>query len=180
MKINLLEEKMVRNILLVLMIGVFLLSACSSQLTPGVSTADPVAETPVVEDTPVVGETPVGQETQDGSPESWAPVPEDENLGRAEVEIGSSEILTLESFPPQYQLQVTGSKGNPCNMLRVVVNDPDEENNILVDVYTVFDPAAICIQVLEGFDINIPLGSYPAGEYTVLLNGEQIGMIEAP
>ena len=39
------------------------------------------------------------------------------------------------------------------------------------------DPDVICIQMLEGFDVNVPLGAFESGEYTVWLNGTQIGEI---
>jgi hypothetical protein len=173
MEVNM-EEKMYRKISLVMLVVAFILSACSGILSPGSPTPEPVVETPAGV------ESPVGEVPQDGSVEPWEPAPGDENLNRAEVEIDSAEILTLESFPPQFQLHVTGSKGNPCNILRVAVNDPDEENHILIDVYTLYDPAALCLAVLEGLDINIPLGIYPTGEYTVVLNGELVGTIMAP
>jgi hypothetical protein len=31
--------------------------------------------------------------------------------------------------------------------------------------------------MLEGFDVNVPLGAFESGEYTVWLNGTQIGEI---
>jgi hypothetical protein len=155
--------------LVLLVAATLILAACAPAPTAPVETP---AEPAPTEELPVTGETP--------SPETWQPVPEDENMVRAEVEVASAEILTLESFPPQYQLHVTGGKGNPCNMLRVVVGEPDEQGRIDVDVYTVIDPAATCIQVLEGFDINIPLGTLETGEYSVWLNGEQVGEIVAP
>jgi hypothetical protein len=46
-----------------------------------------------------------------------------------------------------------------------------------VNVYSLVDPAEICIQVLEKFESNIPLGSYSSGNYTVLVNGEPVGEI---
>lgn len=112
--------------------------------------------------------------------ESWQPAPGDENLQRAEVEIERSEIISLESFPPQFQLQLTGWKGNPCNLLRVVAGEPDEQNRIYVDVYTLFDPAALCIQRLDSFTVQAPLGSPPAGEYSVWVNGALVGSFVMP
>jgi hypothetical protein len=160
---------MFRKILLVLLIGILFLTACANVLPGLQARPTPTQETPT--------EQPP---SPDPTVESWQPAPGDEVLQREEVEIESVDLLTLESFPPQYQLHVVGWKGNPCNILRVVVNEPDEQNQIHVDVYTLLDPAATCIQVLEGFDINIPLGSYETGEYSVWLNGKQVGTITAP
>jgi hypothetical protein len=158
--------------LALLVAATLFLAACAPAAPAPTEELAPTEEPAPPVDLPGTGGTP--------SPENWQPVPEDENLIRAEVEVQSAEILTLESFPPQYQLHVTGGKGNPCNMLRVAVGEPDENGRIDVDVYTVLDPAATCIQILEGFDINIPLGSLEAGEYSVWLNGQQVGEIVAP
>ena len=54
---------------------------------------------------------------------------------------------------------------------------PDDNDQINVNVYSLVDPAEICIQVLEKFESNIPLGSYSSGNYTVLVNGEPVGEI---
>jgi hypothetical protein len=113
-------------------------------------------------------------------PEEWAPQAGDEDLIRGEVEIEMVDILTLESFPPQYMLHVEGWQGNPCQELRVVVSEPDDQNQIDVEIYTVMEPDVICIQVLESLDVNIPLGSFESGEYTVVVNGEEAATISAP
>jgi hypothetical protein len=44
-----------------------------------------------------------------------------------------------------------------------------------VDVYSLTDSSTICVQVLEPFNVNIPLGDFPAGHYTVLVNGDMAG-----
>jgi hypothetical protein len=165
---------MFKKILLVTLIGVFALAACAPILPETGATSVPTAGPPATE--PLPPTEPVDVPPTD----SWDPAPGDELLQRVEVEIESAEIITLESFPPQYQLHVVGWKGNPCNMLRVTVAEPDAQNRIAVDVYTLLDPAATCLQVLEGLDINVPLGSLESGEYSVWLNGEQVGTIAAP
>jgi hypothetical protein len=60
----------------------------------------------------------------------------------------------------------------------VTVSRPDEKNQIYVETYSVFDPSEICIQVLESFEENIPLGSFSSGSqitYTVFVNGQSVG-----
>jgi len=156
---------MSRIILTIILVGILSLTACA----PGVETSGP--DTPKSSDDIDQGTPPV---------EEWAPQPGDADLTRVEVEIEKTDLLTLESFPPQYMLHVEGWKGNPCQELRVVVSEPDDQNRIDVEVYTVIEPDVVCIQVLEGLDINIPLGSFSTGEYTVLLNGEVVGTISAP
>ena len=113
------------------------------------------------------------------SPNVYAPQPEDGLLQRGSAYIDGSEVLTLESFPLQFTLHVMGNLPTPCNALRVTVNPPDAENNIFVDMYSVSDPNKICTQVLQPFDVNIPLGSFPAGTYKLFINGEQIAEFQA-
>jgi hypothetical protein len=50
----------------------------------------------------------------------------------------------------------------------------------MVEVYSLVDPDVACIQVLEPFQQGINLGSLPQGSYTVYVNGEQVGEIDAP
>jgi hypothetical protein len=59
------------------------------------------------------------------------------------------------------------------------VEEPDANNNIAVDVYSVVDPAVICIQVLQAFQASVNLGSFPSGHYTVTVNGELGGEFDA-
>jgi hypothetical protein len=116
------------------------------------------------------------------SAEDWRPQPGDEKLNRAEVNLTAVELRVRESFPPQNSLYLAGEKGNPCNQLRVNVLQPNAGGEIQVDVYTVYDIAATCLQVLETFEIEVPLEG-PAGEYTVSVNGEPAGkvtFVEAP
>ena len=37
----------------------------------------------------------------------------------------------------------------------------------------------ICMQVIEPFDVNIPLGSFPAGKYTLWVNGEIVAEFQS-
>ena len=81
----------------------------------------------------------------------------------------------MESYPLQVALLIKGTLPTPCHRLRVEVSKPDIQNFIAVEAYSLVDPDQNCIQVLEPFDENIPLGSYPDGSYTVTLNGEEVG-----
>ena len=101
-------------------------------------------------------------------------------MTRGEVFIDEMQILTMESFPPQFLLQISGSLPTPCHHLRADMSEPDAQNRIMVEVYSLTDPDTACIQVLEPFQQGINLGSLPQGSYTVLVNGEQVAEIEAP
>ena len=109
----------------------------------------------------------------------YAPGKGDESLQRGVVYIDSTDILTLESFPLQFQLNVKGSLPTPCHQLRVVVDEPDAQKQLKVTIYSLVDPNTICAQVLEPFEANIPLGSFPSGNYTIFVNEEKVGEITA-
>lgn len=111
-------------------------------------------------------------------PASWEPVPGDAKLNRGEVSITKQEIQVEASDPGQPVLFLSGTLSTPCHQLRVTISKPDKQNQINVDVYSVFDPAEICIQVLESFEVKIPLGEFSSGSqipYTVVVNGQPAG-----
>jgi hypothetical protein len=72
---------------------------------------------------------------------------------------------------------VEGSLPTPCHELRAVVSEPNAQNQIPVEMYSLVDPNVECIQMLEAFEADISLGSYSSGSYTVLVNGEEAGQI---
>lgn len=113
------------------------------------------------------------------APNSYAPHPADGRLMRSQTFLDSANLLTLESYPLQFSLSLKGNLPTPCHHLRVAVSPPDAENKIVVNVYSVADPNAVCIQMLEPFDVSIPLGSFPSGHYTLIVNGEQIAEFDA-
>jgi hypothetical protein len=119
--------------------------------------------------------------TQEPAPSSTpGPTPLGPVRVRGPVFVESSEILMLESFPVQVRLHVAGTLPTPCHELMWDVADPDEEGRILVDLYSESDPGLACIQIIEPFDVSIPLGSYAEGSFTVWLNAEKVGEISLP
>ena len=104
-----------------------------------------------------------------------APQPEDENLTRGDAFVHESSLVIRESFPPQISVMLSGDLPTPCNNLRAVINPPDGENKIIVEVYSVVNPDMVCAQVLQPFEESIDLGTYPSGHYTVWVNGEMVG-----
>jgi hypothetical protein len=110
----------------------------------------------------------------------WTPRPGDEELLRGEVFIDDAQLLTLESYPPQYMLSLKGNLPTPCHQLRVRVPSPDKENRIQVEVYSLSKPTEICIQVLAPFTANVPINGLPTGQYAIEVNGEDLGAIQIP
>ena len=105
----------------------------------------------------------------------FAPQPEDDNLTRGEAFIHETSLVIRESFPPQISVMLRGDLPTPCNALRIILNPPDEENKIVVEVYSVADPDRICTQVLQPFEESLDLGTYPSGHYTVWVNDALAG-----
>ena len=97
---------------------------------------------------------------------------------RGPVYLDSTEVLVRESLPVQAALVVRGSLPTPCHVLRVEVAPPDNQNRILVDIYSTTDPEQVCIQVLEPFEETVELGQFSDGTYSVWVNGEPVGEIE--
>jgi hypothetical protein len=109
----------------------------------------------------------------------FAPVPQDASLEKANAFLDESQVLTLESQPPQYTLTLKGSLPTPCHYLRVQISEPDAQNRIQVLVYSVVDPNMICAQVLQPFDASITIPTPPSGQtYTVWVNEAQIAEIQ--
>jgi hypothetical protein len=145
-----------------------LLAACSAQ-TP----VESPSASPRPDDFSVTPPTPAMAEPIN----PYAPGKGDESMQRGEVYIDSTDILTLESFPLQFQLNVKGSLPTPCHQLRAVVDKPDAQKQIRVLIFSLVDPNTVCTQVLEPFEANIPLGSFASGTYTIFVNDEKIGEI---
>lgn len=123
---------------------------------------------------------PVNNLTPMPTPENaYDPQPGDAKLQRGPALVEESGILTLESYPLQFQLAVSGTLPDPCHNLRILVHPPDDANDIAVEVYSVSDPDQICIQVVQPFNAIVSLGSFPSAHYTVTVNGEAAGEFDA-
>lgn len=92
------------------------------------------------------------------------------------VYVDSTDILLMESFPVQVALRVTGSLPTPCH--QPVWEVHDDGATIAVTLASVADPGEVCIQVLEPFELSIPLGAFESGARAVTLNGEPVGEFE--
>lgn len=157
----------------VLMFGLALAACAPSQPSP----------TPVPNDLPPVqlpapvGEVnnpavtlPVTDTLTPSNMEIYLPQPADAGWLTGTVYLDTTDVLALESFPPQYILRLTGSLPNPCHQLRVVVSDLADGKRP-VQVYSVAEPDQMCIQVLQPFEVNVPLGS-ATDPFDVVINAE--------
>lgn len=157
---------MIQRKLILLTLLAIALAACTS-LVRDASTPQP----------DVPPDTTTSDETGSGGVNSSPldPIEGEDSMARGEAFVDSAELLILESYPLQIRLMVNGTLPTPCHHLRASLNEPDEQGRIYVELYSLVDPQEICIQVLESFETNISLGSYPDGSYTVWLNSEQVG-----
>lgn len=137
--------------------------------SPVATSASP--DTPVSSDRPFIPRSP-----------AWEPQPGDEKLKRSEAFIDEFNLLVLESFPPQYNLNLRGALPTPCHKLRILVHPPDNQKRILIEVYSLLnpDPNLVCIQVLEPFDATLTLEVTESGHYTVWINDQQIAEFDHP
>jgi hypothetical protein len=122
---------------------------------------------------------PMGSATEPAAPSRpYDPQPGDEKLSRGEVFIDSASIAMLESYPPQFIVDLSGSLPTPCHQLRALVSAPDASQVIAVEVYSLADPNAICAQVLQPFTVSISIPTPVQGKYSVTVNGKMVGEIQ--
>lgn len=161
---------MKKNYFFALATAVIILTSCTSAAA-GTTTSvpDDTLDNPVSSDDP----TPPAQS------ENYLPSPADSNLRREDINLESTEMLTLESYPVQYTLVLRGTMPTPCNQLRIASSPYDEQNKISMDVYSVVDPNVACAEMLQLYEVNFPLGSFPAGHYTIWINGKQVAEFDA-
>jgi hypothetical protein len=107
----------------------------------------------------------------------YEPQSGDVNLKQSKVflDLVKSQVVADATESNQVIATLQGNLPDPCHSLRVVVTPPDANNVINLEVYSVVDPGVACITVLKPFTADIPLGSYPAGQYSVMVNGEKLG-----
>ena len=114
-------------------------------------------------------------------PEPVIVAPSD-NMHRGNVYINSAGLAIMESFPIQVMLNLQGDLPTPCNQFRAVVAEPNQKNEIHVEVYSEVPQDKACIQVLEPFEenVSIPMDGQPDGAYSVWVNGVLAGEFNYP
>lgn len=111
-----------------------------------------------------------------GTP-SFQPQPGDIDLRRGQTFLDDAAAAVLESAPPRVVLTVMGYKPTGCHQLRVAAGQPDAQNRVLVEVYTVVDPAMLCTQVLSPFREEVNLGTFAPGMYTLVINDGELEIV---
>ncbi len=112
---------------------------------------------------------------------SFPPQPGDQDMSQQKFFLDSASLQPDQAHPGWTELMVQGSLPTPCNILRVQVNPPDNQNNIVVNAYSVYPKDKICNQMIQPFTGRIAiLGDYPAGKYTVVVNDKTAGELNVP
>lgn len=153
----------------IILLLMFIMVACTPLPAGGTPPPDTAVTSPPEDDMPA----------SEPFTNPLAPRAGDEQLTSGEVFIDEVSLLIRESFPPQISLSIRGSLPTPCHELRAEIAPPDQENKIVVDAYSVVDPNTICIQVLEPFEAQIDLGTFPTGHYSVWVNGQLAGEFDS-
>jgi hypothetical protein len=122
-----------------------------------------------------VNDEPIGTIDLSGSITPSTPTRDASAYVRGQVYIDRTEIILLESYPVQVRLNVVGNLPTPCHELEWDIAPPDGEGRIAVEIYSITKVGDTCIQVLEPFDVQIPVGDFTEGSFSVWLNGEMIG-----
>lgn len=137
-----------------------LLSACSGQPTP--------APTPAIS-RPLV----IRQEDN-----SYAPKPEDLGMQKAGVVLTSLDLFENAGISPvRTELAILGSTPSVCHELRIVVNPPDNDYQIFIEIYSIVDPKLNCDNVFQQFEASILFGEYSSGVYSIWANSRFVGTI---
>jgi hypothetical protein len=163
-------------------LSVLLLCACSPVTTnssPTSTSSTVLASTPTCQIVCKVNEnnsaTPAAiQPTSEYSPQAG-----DSLLTKQNAFVGSQELLTTETNPPQFKLHLVGSLPTPCNSLRINLNPPDVNNLIAVEVYSVVSANEVCAQMTKSFDVSIPI-VVASGSYTISANGQPASSLVMP
>jgi hypothetical protein len=106
-------------------------------------------------------------------PPPYEPRAGDASLVRGGVQVDSVDVRLAESFPVQVFVTLRGGLPTPCDQTRALVHPADRQNRIEIEVYSVSEPGQVCAQVIQPFEINVALGSYAAGRYSLWVNAEK-------
>lgn len=156
--------------------ALFLISLALAACTQGV-------ETPPNELTPsgaALTPTPPVEKPGEASPSGpeSSPLPA-EGGDRGSVYIDTQEIAVGDTTDSIF-LVLQGNLPTPCHRVQAVVNKPDAENRIYVEVYSTMEAGKMCAQVISPFGYTVKIAGLANGSYSLYLNGEKIAEFSIP
>lgn len=112
----------------------------------------------------------------------YAPQAGDANLVRDTIEIVSMEVVRPAGNPSEATLNLSYFTPTPCHQFRMTASAPDGNMRITVDAYSLMKKDQVCalMRLSTPSQASLTLGSYPAGKYTVWVNGTMAGEITTP
>jgi len=159
------------SLLAVMVLSITVLStACGMVSEPTTTPVPPDAQSPT---TVSPSHDQVREDSEEGRP--FAPQEGDQELQRGDVQVEKIDLMIMESWPVQVSLQVEGNLPTPCHQLRAKISETGDDHRIEVEMYSLSHPEDICPQVLQPFDVNIPLGSFKEEGISFWVNGEKVG-----
>ncbi len=104
--------------------------------------------------------------------------PGDSDLMAGDIRIDSSSVSLVDS---QVMVNFAYFQPTPCYHLRVEVTGPDAQNQIKLNAYAVAEKNKVCtlMALRTPLQASLNLGGIPKGQYTVFLNGNQIGEVNS-
>ncbi|MHA2428070.1 MAG: hypothetical protein ACXADB_08620, partial [Candidatus Hermodarchaeia archaeon] len=101
---------------------------------------------------------------------------------RAPAYLGEMQIFIMESYPVQISLYIQGELPTPCHTFSYSITDPNEKLEIHVDAFSLVEDEAVCVQMVQPFEENIPIpmAGQADGNYSVWVNGEKVGEFSYP
>ena len=88
----------------------------------------------------------------------------------ADMPIGEIEVLLAESHPVQVSVEVTGWLPDSCTVHHET-QQAQEGNTITIHITTTRPKDLACATVVTEYQERVFIGTLPAGDYTVIVNG---------
>ena len=111
----------------------------------------------------------------------YAPQPGDDALVRDTVQLVKAETKNVGGSPAQVDLNISYFLPNPCHQFRIVVNQPGPDGKINIDMYSLTkkDQPCTLMALATPMQASFTLGSFPAGHYTIWINGTKAAEFDA-
>jgi inhibitor of cysteine peptidase len=169
-----------KKLFVLLMVFGLLLSACGGEVNDTNDT--PNVGEPLPPDTGANPETPIINLPGEQRFEDQPLEPGQGEWSRGNAFVNNAQLIIMESFPIQVMVSMEGELPTPCNKLTVGVSEPDANNNIHLEVYSLVNSAETCIQMIEPFaeNVSLPTSDLADGTYSVFINGDLVGEFTYP
>lgn len=101
-------------------------------------------------------------------------------MRRGEVFIEGVSLLPPSENNGQARMLVQGVLPTPCHVFKAEVAPVNENGEIQIEAYSLVSAEGACVDVVQDFTTEIPLGALAAGNYSIWVNGEKVGALEVP